>query len=178
MAACRFAQASQISKTHFTRLSLLSLSSRHFTTSLTRQDRGSYGSGAPRRAGGFFATQRSERGEAPRKRFDHGEAPGFPTRARYGGVAQARRIEEEEEDDRPTPTSLGDDLAPTSNDGPVYTKFQELADAGLVHRSVIREITQGMGHETMTAVQTLTVNEALKGRDTYVYANVYGETLY
>jgi hypothetical protein len=35
-----------------------------------------------------------------------------------------------------------------------------------------------MGHETMTAVQTLTVNEALKGRDTYVYANVYGETLY
>lgn len=48
----------------------------------------------------------------------------------------------------------------------VYTKFQELADNGLVNPNVIREITHGMGHETMTPVQTMTINETLKGRDT------------
>ena len=48
----------------------------------------------------------------------------------------------------------------------VYTKFQELADNGLVNSDVIREITHGMGHETMTPVQTMTINETLKGRDT------------
>ncbi len=48
----------------------------------------------------------------------------------------------------------------------VYTKFQELADNGLVNADVIRQITHGMGHDTMTPVQTLTINETLKGRDT------------
>jgi hypothetical protein len=48
----------------------------------------------------------------------------------------------------------------------VYTNFQELADNGLVDPNVIREITHGMGHETMTPVQTMTINETLKGRDT------------
>jgi hypothetical protein len=48
----------------------------------------------------------------------------------------------------------------------VYTKFQELADNGFVNPNVIREITHGMGHETMTPVQTMTINETLKGRDT------------
>jgi len=48
----------------------------------------------------------------------------------------------------------------------VYTKFQELADNDLVNPNIIREITHGMGHETMTPVQTMTINETLKGRDT------------
>ena len=48
----------------------------------------------------------------------------------------------------------------------VYTKFQELADNGLVNPDIIRDITHGMGHETMTPVQTMTINETLKGRDT------------
>jgi ATP-dependent RNA helicase MSS116 len=48
----------------------------------------------------------------------------------------------------------------------MYSKFQELADNGLVDPNVIREITHGMGHETMTPVQTMTINETLRGRDT------------
>jgi ATP-dependent RNA helicase MSS116, mitochondrial len=48
----------------------------------------------------------------------------------------------------------------------VYTKFQELADSGLVHAAVIREITHGMGHHTMTPVQRMSISQALKGTDT------------
>lgn len=54
---------------------------------------------------------------------------------------------------------------PTDN-GTIYTKFQDLADSGLVNPAVIREITHGMGHATMTQVQSMTINEALRGRDT------------
>lgn len=67
---------------------------------------------------------------------------------------------------RTRPILVEDEIEPSQNDGPVYTKFQDLADSGLVHPAVIREITHGMGHETMTPVQTLTINETLKGKDT------------
>jgi ATP-dependent RNA helicase MSS116, mitochondrial len=67
---------------------------------------------------------------------------------------------------RTRPILVEDEIEPSQNDGPVYTKFQDLADSGLVHPAVIREITHGMGHETMTPVQTMTINETLKGRDT------------
>jgi ATP-dependent RNA helicase MSS116 len=73
---------------------------------------------------------------------------------RWGGAAHARQLRDE------------DDLKTTEHEGPTYTKFQELADQGLVHPAIIREITHGMGHETMTPVQTMTINESLKGRDT------------
>ncbi len=55
----------------------------------------------------------------------------------------------------------------TENDA-LYTKFQELADSGLVHASIIREITHGMGYQTMTPVQKLAISHALKGIDTSV----------
>lgn len=45
------------------------------------------------------------------------------------------------------------------------TKFKELEERGLVHRNVIRTITNEMKLETMTEVQTRTINEALKGTD-------------
>lgn len=67
---------------------------------------------------------------------------------------------------RTRPILVEDEIEPSQNDGPVYTKFQDLADSGLVHPAVIREITHGMGHESMTPVQTMTINETLKGRDT------------
>jgi ATP-dependent RNA helicase MSS116 len=49
-------------------------------------------------------------------------------------------------------------------DGPV-TKFHELETRGLVHKNVIRTITQDMGFEAMTEVQSRTINQALKGSD-------------
>lgn len=47
------------------------------------------------------------------------------------------------------------------------TKFQELIDHGMVHRNVVESITRGMGHHTMTEVQSMTINEGLMGTDMY-----------
>jgi ATP-dependent RNA helicase MSS116 len=44
-------------------------------------------------------------------------------------------------------------------------KFQELIEHNMVHPNVIEEITRGMGHHTMTEVQTLTINQGLQGTD-------------
>jgi len=38
-------------------------------------------------------------------------------------------------------------------------------DHDLVHPNVVEEITKGMGHHTMTEVQTLTINHGLQGTD-------------
>ena len=45
------------------------------------------------------------------------------------------------------------------------TKFRDLADKGYVDPVIIDTITKKMGLETMTQVQSLTINEALKGVD-------------
>ena len=54
----------------------------------------------------------------------------------------------------------------TSTDGasgPV-TRFADLSELG-VHDRIIRSITQGMGYENMTDVQSMTINAALAGKD-------------
>ena len=48
--------------------------------------------------------------------------------------------------------------------GPV-TKFKELAEREMVCQTVVDTITQGMGLETMTQVQSLTITQSLKGKD-------------
>ena len=48
----------------------------------------------------------------------------------------------------------------------LITKFQELADRGMVSKVVIDTITRQMGLETMTEVQSMTINKMLKGADT------------
>ena len=45
------------------------------------------------------------------------------------------------------------------------TKFKELAERGLVCPTVVNTITRDMGLETMTQVQSLTINKSLKGTD-------------
>ncbi|KAK5002916.1 hypothetical protein LTR60_006965, partial [Cryomyces antarcticus] len=79
--------------------------------------------------------------------------------------ASAAAIEAEAEYDsnhqnRPSKTT-GDGAAARS---PI-TKFHELESRGLVHRNVVRTITDEMKLETMTDVQSATINEALKGTD-------------
>ena len=48
--------------------------------------------------------------------------------------------------------------------GPV-TKFKDLVERGLVCQTVVDTLTQDMRLETMTQVQSLTLNESLKGAD-------------
>ncbi|KAM3065387.1 hypothetical protein ACMFMG_011490 [Clarireedia jacksonii] len=49
--------------------------------------------------------------------------------------------------------------------GPVITRFDELVEHDLVHPNIIDEITKTMKLETMTEVQTATINTALQGTD-------------
>ncbi|KUJ17175.1 DEAD-domain-containing protein [Mollisia scopiformis] len=58
------------------------------------------------------------------------------------------------------------------------TKFQELMDHGMVHGNVVESITKGMGHHTMTEVQTMTINAGLLGTDIVAQARTgTGKTL-
>ncbi|KAE9363744.1 DEAD-domain-containing protein [Stipitochalara longipes BDJ] len=58
------------------------------------------------------------------------------------------------------------------------TKFQELVEQDMVHPNVIGEITKGMGHHTMTEVQTMTINQGLQGTDIVAQARTgTGKTL-
>lgn len=50
--------------------------------------------------------------------------------------------------------------------GPV-TKFAELGERNMVCQTVVDTITRGMKLDTMTHVQSLTINETLKGIDVY-----------
>lgn len=48
---------------------------------------------------------------------------------------------------------------------PPLTKFQDLQDQGVIHRNIVRNMTERMGLETMTEVQSKTINSAIKGTD-------------
>lgn len=53
----------------------------------------------------------------------------------------------------------------TSQEPKRITKFQELEDLGLVSPNVIQVLTRDMKIETMTEVQSLTINQCLDGQD-------------
>lgn len=72
-----------------------------------------------------------------------------------------REVEEEIEAQRP-PTDQ--QIQKAVQHGPV-TRFAELLERGMVCDSVVKTITQDMGLETMTQVQSMTINETLKGID-------------
>ncbi|RDL35825.1 uncharacterized protein BP5553_06437 [Venustampulla echinocandica] len=58
------------------------------------------------------------------------------------------------------------------------TKFDQLLEHDLVHPNVVQAITKGMGHHTMTDVQTMTINEGLRGVDIIAQARTgTGKTL-
>ncbi|KAI9798244.1 MAG: hypothetical protein M1835_002730 [Candelina submexicana] len=61
--------------------------------------------------------------------------------------------------------------------GPIV-RFQELADRRLVYANVVKTITSTMRLETMTQVQSMTINETLKGADVLAQARTgTGKTL-
>lgn len=49
-------------------------------------------------------------------------------------------------------------------DADLVTRFEDLSRLG-VHEKLIEALTQGMKYETMTDVQSLTINAALRGTD-------------
>lgn len=50
--------------------------------------------------------------------------------------------------------------------GPV-TRFAELGEREMVCKTIVDTVTKSMGLDTMTHVQSLTINETLKGIDVY-----------
>lgn len=52
------------------------------------------------------------------------------------------------------------------------TEFEDLAARQLVSPKIINNITKGMNIKTMTEVQSLTINETLKGDDVYVLSGL------
>jgi ATP-dependent RNA helicase MSS116 len=48
---------------------------------------------------------------------------------------------------------------------PLITKFDELLEHDLVHPNIVNAITKGMGHHTMTDVQSMTIHQGLQGTD-------------
>lgn len=58
-----------------------------------------------------------------------------------------------------------DDIPSTDGAKAPITKFAELETRGVIHKNVVQALTRDMGLETMTDVQSATINEALKGTD-------------
>ena len=99
-------------------------------------------------------------------------ARSFGTSTKWRQVAAAAAAAHEDEAIQPEaeqgfglnePHSIAQTKRPADY-GPV-TKFKELAERGMVSGTVIDTLTRQMGLETMTHVQTLTINEILKGHD-------------
>ena len=80
-------------------------------------------------------------------------------------AARAQVVERELEDDFNSQQSTKDkQIREAVHHGPV-TRFAELLERGMVCDSVVKTITEDMGLETMTQVQSMTINETLKGID-------------
>ena len=80
-------------------------------------------------------------------------------------AADDEAVEEEIEQETFSQTPPSDSqIKQAVQHGPV-TKFKELAERGMVCQTVVDTITKGMGLETMTQVQSLTINKSLKGQD-------------
>ena len=63
-------------------------------------------------------------------------------------------------------------------DNGAITRFDELGSKNILHPNVVRALTQDMRLETMTEVQSRTINEALRGDDTIAQAKTgTGKTL-
>ncbi|KAF2721680.1 DEAD-domain-containing protein [Polychaeton citri CBS 116435] len=69
--------------------------------------------------------------------------------------------------------------APTNaSEKSLITKFHELETQEIVHRNVVKTLTQDMGLSDMTEVQTKTINQALSGNDIIAQAKTgTGKTL-
>lgn len=85
--------------------------------------------------------------------------------ATTNAVAEDEDIEGEIEEEVFSQTPPSDSqIKRVVQNGPV-TKFTDLAERGMVCQTIVDTITKGMGLETMTQVQSLTISKSLKGQD-------------
>lgn len=89
----------------------------------------------------------------------------YSTTQRWAQLAYAQR-ESALDDFQSQPPASDASTEFTDQNGPV-TKFKDLEKRGMVCRTLVDTVTGKMGLETMTHVQTLTINESLKGIDMY-----------
>lgn len=87
----------------------------------------------------------------------------YSTTQRWAQLAYAQR-ESAQDDFQSKPPASDASTEFADQNGPV-TKFKDLEKRGMVCRTLINTVTGKMGLETMTHVQTLTINESLKGID-------------
>ena len=80
-------------------------------------------------------------------------------------AAEDHATEGEIEQEVHSQTPPSDDQIPRAvKNGPV-TKFAELAERGMVCQTLVKTVTETMGLETMTPVQSLTIAKSLQGQD-------------
>ena len=93
-------------------------------------------------------------------------ARSFGTSSLWKRYATATQPQEDEilDEDTAEASPSGFESNAAARDGPV-TRFEDLAKRSLVCQTVVDTITKDMGLETMTQVQSLTLNESLKGTD-------------
>lgn len=107
---------------------------------------------------------------APRIRYPltaraFGTSPQWRRSAAASAAYNEDAIEDEVDQESYTEKPLSDaQTNQATKQGPV-TKFKDLAERGLVCRTVVDTLINDMGLETMTQVQSLTLNESLKGTD-------------
>ena len=87
----------------------------------------------------------------------------YSTTQRWAQLAYAQR-ESAQDDFHNQPPASDPSTQVADQNGPV-TKFKDLVTRGMVCRTLVDTVTGKMGLETMTHVQTLTINESLKGID-------------
>lgn len=71
-------------------------------------------------------------------------------------------VQEEEVNAQQPPSDR--QISEATEHGPVTT-FEGLFDRGMVCDTIVKTITRDMGLKTMTQVQSMTINETLKGID-------------
>ena len=85
--------------------------------------------------------------------------------AASSAVAEGEVIEGEIEQEVASQKPPSDkQIDPSVQHGPV-TSFKDLAERGMVCQTVVDTITERMGLETMTQVQSLTISQSLEGQD-------------
>lgn len=87
----------------------------------------------------------------------------YSTTQRWAQLAYAQHeLAQDDFQSQPPASDVSAEFA--DQDGPV-TKFKDLEKRGMVCRTLVDTVTGKMGLDTMTHVQTLTINESLKGID-------------
>ena len=104
----------------------------------------------------------------PQTRSFH-STPQWSRNATAAAVAEEKTMEDEELFDEEELEQKRDRSSYPSRGSPgtPVTKFQELGDRKMVSATLIRTLTHDMKLDTMTQVQSMTINEILKGVDVY-----------